>query len=100
MVQKHLDLQNVAILMQSEFIDSFLWDELEVLLTLCIINIEIEKAWDLVFVFRVLRLEERKFDCEHKEDFVEFSSSEEGWKISMLILKNSGIKSYIHTCQF
>jgi hypothetical protein len=44
MVQKHLDLQNVAILMQSEFIDSFLWDELEVLLTLCIINIEIEKA--------------------------------------------------------
>jgi len=34
MVQKHLDLQNVAILMQSEFIDSFLWDELEVLFDL------------------------------------------------------------------
>jgi hypothetical protein len=62
-----------------------LWDELEVLLTLYKLNIEIEKAWDLVFVFRVIRLEERKFDCEYKEDFVECSSNEEGWKISMLI---------------
>jgi hypothetical protein len=84
MVQKHLRLAKCCNLNASEFIDS-LWDELEVLLTLCIINIEIEKEWDFVFVFRVLRLEERKFDCEYKEYFCECSSNEEGWKISMLI---------------
>jgi hypothetical protein len=60
----------------------------------------IEKILDLVCVFRVLRLEERKFDCEYKEDFVECSSNEEGWKIPMLIFKNSGIKNCIHACQF